>query len=147
MIPKYDKNGNLPPGLHHANWEEFVQRFGINPHRLVLIGGLKRALKNLKKAKCKMVFIDGSFVTAKTHPNDFDACWDTTEVNIHEIDPIFFEFDNNRIAQKRKYFGEFFPENMIEDSSRKTFLGFFSIDKDTGNEKGIVAIDLSGEPL
>jgi hypothetical protein len=60
---------------------ELKQRFGFTDHRLVLIEGLEKGLLSLKRADCKRVFIDGSFVTAKVRPNDFDACWDEEGVN------------------------------------------------------------------
>jgi hypothetical protein len=47
-----------------------------------------------------------------------------------------------RAAQKAKYRGEFFPANMTEGGSGGTFLSFFQIDRDTGDAKGIVRIDL-----
>lgn len=30
MISKFDENGNLPPGVHSCEWEEFKERFGYN---------------------------------------------------------------------------------------------------------------------
>lgn len=33
MIPDFDENGNLPPGVHWAEWNEFQDRFGYNWHR------------------------------------------------------------------------------------------------------------------
>ena len=38
--------------------------------------------------------------------------------------------------------GEFFPAQFPEGASGKTFLEFFQTDKDSGNPKGIVAIDV-----
>lgn len=37
--------------------------------------------------------------------------------------------------------GEFFPAQIPEGISGKTFLDFFQTDKNSGNPKGIVAID------
>jgi hypothetical protein len=28
LIPDFDANGNLPPGIHRAEWKEFSKRFG-----------------------------------------------------------------------------------------------------------------------
>ncbi len=28
MIPDFDENGNLPPGVHFCDWSEFKERFG-----------------------------------------------------------------------------------------------------------------------
>ncbi|NEP81328.1 MAG: hypothetical protein F6K39_26080 [Okeania sp. SIO3B3] len=144
MIPLFNKDGNLPPGVHWATWAEFVERFGITPHRQRLIKGLKSAIDVLSKAGCQTIYIDGSFITKKEVPGDFDACWDTTGVGfdfLYESDPVLLTFDNKREAQKIKYLGELFPASWIADGVN-TFLEFFQIDRN-GNPKGIIAIDLS----
>jgi hypothetical protein len=48
MIPSFDNQGNLPPGVHWTTWSEFIQRFGITPHRKRLIQGLKSAIDVLR---------------------------------------------------------------------------------------------------
>ena len=146
MIPDFDSKGNLPCGVHWATWQEFVQRFGITPHRMSLLSGLRRAMDVLKDAGCETVYVDGSFVTSKISPSDFDACWDTAGVNPKLLDPVLLDFSNARAAQKAKYQGEFFPAQWAELSTGLTFLEFFQIDKETGDAKGIIAIDLRGMP-
>jgi Family of unknown function (DUF6932) len=142
MIPDFDADGNLPPGVHWATWQEFVQRFGMSPHRDKLLMGLRSALDGLKAAGCQAVYIDGSFVTTKSVPNDFDACWDTEGVNPDLLDPILLLLTHGRVAQKAKYFGELFPAQFSEGMTGLRFLEFFQIDKETGKLKGIIAIDL-----
>ena len=146
MIPEFEAGGSLPPGVHACTWSEFVARFGTNPRRLHLIAGLKLALDALKLAGCPRVYVDGSFVTAKDRPNDYDACWDAQGVDPRHLDPVFLIFDSGLRAQKIKYRGEFFPAQAIEGGSGSQFLDFFQIDKDTGDTKGIVVIDLQGLP-
>jgi membrane protease subunit (stomatin/prohibitin family) len=80
MVPLFNNDGLLPPGIHFCNWEEFVVRFGTTQHRLNLIAGLRTAMVQLRSAGCSTVYIDGSFVTHKLIPEDFDACWDENEV-------------------------------------------------------------------
>ena len=46
------------------------------------------------------------------------------------------------MAQKLKYGGEMFPADLVEAKSGRVFLEFLSKDKDTGDPKGIVVIDL-----
>lgn len=74
MILPFDLNGNLPSGIHWADWKEFGKRFGTNPHRRNLLKGLKSAAASLRKVGCRAIYIDGSFVTTKELPNDFDGC-------------------------------------------------------------------------
>lgn len=142
VIPAFNRAGNLPRGVHAADWTEVVDRFGGTPQRRALLGGLKKALDALKKAGCPRAYIDGSFVTAKLVPGDFDGCWDVTGVNPKLLDPVFLDFSNERAAQKAKFLGEFFPAQTPEGMSGRTFLEFFQTDKATGRAKGIVVIDL-----
>jgi hypothetical protein len=143
MIPEFDINGNLPPGIHQVTWEEFTKRFGRTQHRCKLLSGLKRALDSLKAAGCQTVYVDGSFVTEKKVPGDFDACWDINGVNPDLLDPVLLTFANRRAAQKAKYSGELFPmQATAENITGRTFLEFFQIDKKTGEQKGIIQLDL-----
>lgn len=145
MIPECDSSGNLPPGIHTANWADLEFRFGTDAHRKRLLAGLRIALLSLKVAGCKTVFIDGSFVTTNTFPADFDVCWDMTDVDLptlNIVEPVLFDFRNRRAAQKAKFAGELFPAQYKADSFGRTFLDFFQLDKDTGQPKGIVAVDL-----
>ena len=142
MIPEFETEGNLPPGTHWTTWQEFAERFGTTQHRLKLIDGLKAAVDSLRTAGCQTVYIDGSFVTAKEVPNDFDACWDIDGVTPDLLDPILLKFDDGRLAQQIKFFGELFPAQIQEGGTGRTFLEFFQTDKETGDPKGIIALDL-----
>jgi len=142
MIPLFNSAGLLPQGVFWASWREIVQRFGQTPHRRALLAGLEAALRALRAAGCRAVYVDGSFVTAKEIPNDYDCCWDAVGVDPARLDPTFLNFKNKREAQKIKYGGEFFPAHMPEGLTGRVFIEFFQIDKETGERKGIVAIDL-----
>jgi len=142
MIPKFDEAGNLPSGVHWAGWREFEKRFGVNDHRRKLLKGLQRALASLRAAGCRVVYIDGSFVTAKEMPNDFDACWSVEGVDPDLLDLVFLDFNNGRAAQKAAFGGELFPAELIEGASGKPFLDFFQLDNRTGKPKGIVGLRL-----
>ena len=144
MIPPFDANGILPPGVYWASWDEVTSRFGGSPWRQRLITGLRAALKNLKSAGCRTVYLDGSFVTSKNRPNDYDACWEETGVDPTALDPVLLTFDPGRAIQKAKYMGEFFPASITADPNGLSFYEFFQTDKRTGRPKGIVAIDLGG---
>src|SRR5690349_16061501 len=140
MIPEFDEAGNLPRGIHHATWSEITARFGGSPHRAALLQGLRSALQMFARAGCTAVYLNGSFVTAKPTPEDFDACWDSTGVDVPLLDLVIFDFTNGRAAQKAKYLGEFFRAERRESSSGSLFLEFFQVDKNSGKPKGIVAI-------
>ncbi len=145
MIPLFDADGNLPPGVHLVAWGTFEARYCGTAHRQRLARGLTAALSILHRAGCRRVFVDGSFVTVKVVPNDYDAAWDPTGVDLlslRSMEPVFFDFSQFRAAQKAKFLGEFFPSSLAEGRSGTTFLEFFQFDKDTGKQKGIIALDL-----
>jgi hypothetical protein len=84
--------------------------------------------------------LDGSFVTAKPHPGDYDGCWDHTGVDFSRLDPVLLDFDNKRAAQKTKYMGEMFISGVSSGTS--PFLDFFQVEKFSGAAKGILCISL-----
>jgi hypothetical protein len=143
MLPAFTNDGFLPGGIHWAEWGEIEARFGGNPHRIALLSGLAYASRCLRLAGCVAIFVDGSFVTYKAHPADFDACWLTDGVDLaalRKIEPAFFSFANSRALQKAKFGGEFFPSANAAETTLpfRTFLEFFQTDKVTGLRKGIV---------
>ena len=145
MIPPFEHaTGNLPPGEHVALWEEISERFGQTEWRRQLLAGLESALNCLRAAGCRTVYLDGSFVTSKVRPGDFDACWDAEGVNGSLLDWELCTaegFKDSRAAQKKKYRGELFPANVGADGLGTPFREFFQHDKD-GNPKGVVVIIL-----
>jgi hypothetical protein len=146
MIPPFDSSGALPPGIHDGDWREVVDRFGYNTQRQWLLQGLRRALLVLHAAGCTTVYLDGSFVTSKDAPRDYDLCWSAAGVDPVRLDPVLLTFADGRRAMKAKYLGDLFPADGAELRSGKPFVDFFQIDKDTGAAKGIVLIDLRGLP-
>ncbi|HET7771525.1 MAG TPA: hypothetical protein VFN74_22325 [Chloroflexota bacterium] len=142
MIPPFDAAGNLPPGVHSATWDEFVARFGTTPRRLTLLAGLKEALDVLRAAGCRRAYVDGSFVTAKPEPGDFDGCWETDGVDPARLDPVLLTFDRQRRAQKARFGGELFFADAAAEPAGTTFVEFFQRDR-SGQPKGIVALNLA----
>lgn len=146
MVPEFKETGLLPEGIHAVSLEEATEHFGWNRHRQGLIDGLLEALKLLKTAGVRRVYLNGSFVTAKERPGDIDVLWDADGVDVDRLDPVFLNFDNERAAQKSRFGCEFFPAQMTEGRSGKTFLEFFQVDKATGMRKGLVEVPLDGDP-
>lgn len=150
MIPPFDSaTGNLPPGVYEATWEECLARYGYTPYRRSLLAGFKTALDALQLAGCTRAYIDGSFVTEKEEPEDFDACWETGGIDFPELAhlaPELFDFTDRRAAQKAKYGGELFPATVPAEPGGAVFLDYFQRDQHTGQPKGIIAIDLGGLP-
>jgi hypothetical protein len=127
-----------------ASLEEVVERFGWNPHRRRLLDGLADGLEALALAGCRQVWLNGSFVTSKDEPADFDACWELQGVDLERVDQVLLDLSAGRRAQKARFGGEFFP-NVVEAGSGLVFADFFQNDRDTGR-KGIVVIHLEELP-
>ncbi len=144
MIPEFEPDGNLPPGIHWATWDEIWQRFAVTPWRQQLLSGFRSAVENLMLAGCRTVYLGGSIASAKLVPGDFDACWETTGVDVRMLDSVLCDFSGRRSAQKTKYGGEFFPASALANPEGDAFLEFFQTNKYTGARKGIVALDLGG---
>lgn len=141
-------NGCLPHGIHEMTWEEFYDRFSFSPKRKFLLEGLERAIDTLRQCECTVIYIDGSFVTQKLEPNDYDACWegdcDIVCLNMLKLEPLFIDLadlSTGRKGQKSKYKGEIFP-SFIEADKGISYLDFFQQIRFSTDKKGIVAIKL-----
>ncbi|HUW19600.1 MAG TPA: hypothetical protein VMW16_09880 [Sedimentisphaerales bacterium] len=132
----------LPPGVYYATLEEIEARFATSDHRKRLFSGFRKGVLALRKAGCRKIFLDGSFVTEKPIPRDFDVCWDPMGVDISKLDRVFLDFSDRRKKQRECFQGEFFPATCLADG-RHFFFDFFQIDKYTGNAKGIICISVS----
>ena len=87
-------------------------------------------------------YLDGSFVTRKERPGDFDACWDVQNVDDARLDPVFWDFSRGRAAQKQRFLGELFPAQLPEGATGRAFVDFFQVNRTSGESKGILAIRL-----
>jgi len=145
MIPEWMRNGDLPPGIHRATLREIEKRLAFNPRRRRLLDGFRRGRGMLRNAGCRLVYLDGSFVSTKENPGDFDACWDVQNVDEKTLHSVFWDFSQGRSAQKRRFLGEFFPAQLPEGATGRTFVEFFPVNKQTQEAKGILAIRLRGK--
>ena len=145
MLPDTDPlTGYLPPGVHDAPWGEVALRFSWNGHRARLLGGLLPALNNLAGAGCRAALLDGSFVSQKDLPEDYDGAWNTQGVDPNRLDPVLLDFANGRAAMKSKYLGELFPASFFA-APGVLYRDFFMKDRN-GVRKGVVNIDLGSLP-
>lgn len=145
MIPLQDSStGYLPPGVHNASWCEVACHFAGNSHRARLTNGLLAACYSLARAGCAELLLDGSFVTTKLLPGDYDGAWEPAGVDPRRLDPVLLDFTNRRAAMKAKYLGELFPATALA-APRVVFRDFFKTDRD-GVQKGVVLVDLGSLP-
>jgi hypothetical protein len=136
MLPEFDTNGNLPIGIHLSNIDEIYERFGFNEHRQNLLKGLSKAILDLKDLGFKRIYLNGSFVTHKEYPKDYDLCWEETI----EVDFELFAYKNPILAglegqesQQKVYSGDIYPQPSVFNLYQK--------DKN-GNPKGIICLNI-----
>ena len=119
-----------------------MDRYAITEHRAQLLDGFRRAIASLRVAGCARVYLDGSFVTDKETPGDFDVCWEVSGVDPALLDPELLDFSDRRAAQRARYGGELFPAQAAAETGGTAFLDYFQRDRDTAEAKGIIALDI-----
>jgi hypothetical protein len=74
MLPPFDDNGRLPPGIHPATLDEIDARFGrASELRRVQVESLRWMMDLAKRAGVRRIVLNGSFVTDIIEPNDVDC--------------------------------------------------------------------------
>jgi hypothetical protein len=75
MLPPFNAQGDLPPGVHQATLREIIERFGQEPlKRVHVTESLQRVIALAQETgQLERVFIWGSDVTAKLEPRDIDV--------------------------------------------------------------------------
>jgi uncharacterized protein DUF6932 len=144
MIPPL-VDGLLPTGQHAATWKEIVERFGSTPHRRRLLGeGALRVLRHLRAVGVTEAWLDGSMVTDKERPSDYDLCYAYWQADRTRLDPLLrgpLAFtQNGRQGMRRKYLGDVLPQDSVDGG----FVEFWQ--KDRGVPKGIIKIDMGSLP-
>ena len=143
MIPDFVDIGApwkvLPPGVHNATLKDVEARFATSDYRKLLYSGFRNGVTALRKAGCRKIFLNGSFITEKPMPADFDVCWEPIGVDPRKLDPVLLDFNDRRKKQKECFHGEFFPASSLTDG-KLTFFDYFQIDRHTGSAKGIISI-------
>lgn len=96
----------MPPGIYGATMSEIEARFTQNERRRALFAGLRRVICILAGCGCPEVFLDGSFITHKAEPDDYDLCYEPAGMHATES---LHEFLSSRGSRKADYFGDIFP--------------------------------------
>ncbi|EOA60575.1 hypothetical protein K8P02_16655 [Bacteroides nordii] len=144
MIPEFNEDGYLPPGIYEASFEEVKNRFGFSWKRQKLLQGMSFLLEQCRILHCDILYLDGSFVTKKLNPNDYDACWDTTAENREQVLNNVLEslLESNSEVQKEYFGGEIYSAfSKAILLPELTILEYFQKTKQY-EDKGIVMIKL-----
>lgn len=73
-LPAFNKEGDLPPGVHWATLSEILERFGQGSVQRCAVADRLNRIYQLASSTGHLArfVIFGSFVTAKAEPNDVD---------------------------------------------------------------------------
>ena len=136
---EFNQNGTLEPGIHKMSWEEFYNFFSFSEHRKILLWGLEKIYFSLREIGATHFYIDGSFVTSKKYPGDWDACFDAPKHILYEIRDKYLLPSRNKI--KERYGGDLFYVDSEADEYGLKFLDFFQqIKENPKKKKGIVEL-------
>jgi hypothetical protein len=139
---KLNEDGLLDAGIHEMEWYAFYDFFSFSPKRKRLLEGLKKVIDILQATGCTAIYIDGSFVSAKLEPGDWDACFDCCPVKIPDLLIQYPLFDRKK--QKKLYGGELFSAFVAADEYGTIYLDFFQQQKEnSAKKKGIIKINLN----
>ena len=145
---EFNKEGYLPEGIHTLSWEEFEITFGFSPKRKELLEGLLQVINILKICGCEAIYIDGSFVTDKLEPDDWDACFKGSTQSLKTLkrqEPCLLLTDDYKLreTQKQKFKGELFFYSLYAGLNI-SYLDFFQGIKGVKRKKkGIIKINLN----
>jgi len=74
MIPPFNDDGYLPPGVHSATVEAIAERFGkASEMRRVEMESIRWLVELARRAGVERLIINGSFVGDRLEPNDVDC--------------------------------------------------------------------------
>jgi hypothetical protein len=74
MIPAFNDNGYLPPGVHQATLDEVEDRFGRESElRRVQMESVRWLIDLARRGGAQRLIVNGSFVTDALEPNDVDC--------------------------------------------------------------------------
>jgi len=138
----FNNSGVLDQGIHKMTWREFYDSFSFSKRRKELLEGLEKVVAVLQKTEATHIYIDGSFVTNKLEPGDWDACFDYSEERIFELETKYGYPLLNRRLQKSLYKGELFYAYWEADGYGNKYLEFFQQLKHSTDKKGIIEIIL-----
>lgn len=136
----------LPEGIYETTLLEVEDSFAFNPRRKFLFGGLVGGIHALSVAGCRKLYINGSFVTSKIEPSDYDVAWDPEGVNAQILDPVFIDIQPPRLNQKAKFRGEFLPTKLLQSNKAPSIVKFFQQVRNSSFSKGILRIDPVNDP-
>ena len=160
MIPDFDNNGNLPPGIYRQSLDEFKQKFVIDfftsTTRHVIYNGYISYCKQVASFDIVSInWIVGSFTTNKINPKDIDIVVHfDPQKHRSMIDQLDFEIqfqyaqenDIKKTFNCHTFYIPIYPEEdpryIVTVKQFDYWKNIFSRDK-KDNDRGFIEFDLS----
>ena len=103
-LPDFTADGDLPPGVHRATWNEVLERFGGEVgSRIVCTRRLAHVCALARRTGClKRFVIFGSYVTTKVEPNDVDVVLVMEDTFRLEECPVELEWSPEAVSPMRE---------------------------------------------
>jgi uncharacterized protein DUF6932 len=144
MIPPFTDEGFLPPGVHTTMLAEFEERFvnsTSSTRRRELFQRLREVIVDAHRTTwVRQVYVAGSFVTSKLHPEDFDCLLvldpAAADAELHPFEYNLFVVK----AAKRRHGGDVFA--VYEGTSNHVRLWDFFQSTREGGRVGIVRVTI-----
>ena len=147
-IPALREHGWLPKGHHPATWEQIADRFGGEPgsRRAAIFSGLLRWRDAVRgKQMNGRLILNGSFISAKAEPGDFDVLfvYDNASANIIAQDAKALRLLDSAHC-KALYGGDVwaFSEQAVRDFPQFCRVDGFDREKETRRLKGVLEVNL-----
>lgn len=142
MIPEFNRHGELPKGIHDATLKQIRKRYAITAHRTTLYECFEDWVDHMRAAGCQTFHLDGSFITSKHHPGDYDALWDARGVDLAKIDPCLLDYPKDLEVINERFAGDIFPDYAIPEGSISFYLQRMQRETraDVPRAKGIVRL-------
>lgn len=132
MIPSFDEDGVLPPGIHPATLTEITQRFGRSSEiRRVQMQSVEWMVDLAQRAGIRKIVLNGSFATDTIEPNDVDC------VLLVEPNQL-----GDRASLKQLRLGlPFLSISLLRQARFDELVRFFDTDR-LGHRKGMIEVIL-----
>ena len=140
--PEFDRNGDLPVGVHKATLPEVIQHFGSGTLQRQTVARRLERIYNLAHGTSQLArfIVFGSFVTDKPEPNDVDIfmlmedTFDSAQLSGEEV--IIFD---NMAAQNSEGASVFWIRRLAAIGGEQAALEDWQIKRDR-TRRGVVEV-------
>ena len=146
-IPKLNRYGVLPVGVHDCTLKEIQKRFGRfgqTDRRVQLMERLEQYAGDLRHtALATALIVDGSFVTAEPYPNDIDLI--VVLPKHHDFATELLPMDYNVLSRRRvraRYKFDVFVDRQGSPEYKKHLTFFHGLRDLPGVQKGVLKVRL-----